>query len=73
MSKPSVPTPRTVAPLVLHYDGERWQRLVTGASGDLWWISVTPIDGSFYMAGALSPALDKLRLDVTEFPLRWRA
>ena len=24
----------------------------TGASGDLWWISVTPIDGSFYMAGA---------------------
>jgi hypothetical protein len=39
-------------PLVLHYDGERWQRLATGASGDLWWISVTPIDGSFYLAGS---------------------
>lgn len=38
-------------PMVLHYDGERWQRLATGATGDLWWISVTPIDGSFYMAG----------------------
>lgn len=38
-------------PLVLHYDGGAWQRLETGAEGDLWWISVTPIDGSFYMAG----------------------
>lgn len=38
-------------PYVLHYDGQRWQRLNSGASGTLWWISVTPIDGSFYMAG----------------------
>ncbi len=39
-------------PYVLHYDGNRWQRLrtpITGAA--LRWISVTPIDGSFYMAG----------------------
>ena len=38
-------------PYVLHYDGESWERLETGATGDLWWLSVTPIDGSFYMAG----------------------
>ncbi len=41
-----------LGPYVLHYDGQKWERLLTGASGDLWWISVTPIDGSFYMAGA---------------------
>jgi hypothetical protein len=39
-------------PYVVHYDGSGWKRLDTGASGDLWWISVTPIDGDFYMAGA---------------------
>jgi hypothetical protein len=38
-------------PLVLHYNGQSWQRLTTGATGGLWWISVTPIDGDFYMAG----------------------
>jgi len=38
-------------PYVLHYDGSTWQRLNTGVSGDLWWISVAPIDGQFYMAG----------------------
>jgi hypothetical protein len=38
-------------PYVLHYNGESWERLETGATGDLWWLSVTPIDGSFYMAG----------------------
>jgi len=38
-------------PLVLHYDGQTWQRLNSGATGGLWWISVTPIDGDFYMAG----------------------
>ncbi len=38
-------------PYVLHYDGRRWRRLNTGASGDLWWVSVTPIGGAFYMAG----------------------
>ena len=50
-------------PLVVHYDGARWQRLPTGASGDLWWISVTPIDGSFYMAGANGLILE---YDLTE-------
>lgn len=40
------------APLVLHYDGNAWQRLHTGVTGGLWWISTTPIDGNFYLAGA---------------------
>jgi hypothetical protein len=38
-------------PLVLKYDGSAWRRLDSGATGALWWISVTPIDGDFYMAG----------------------
>lgn len=38
-------------PMVLRYDGTSWRRLETGATGDLWWISVTPVDGAFYMAG----------------------
>ena len=38
-------------PYVMHYDGSIWKRLDTGASGGLWWITVTPIDGDFYMAG----------------------
>jgi len=38
-------------PYFLHFDGNRWQRLNTGATGTLWWVSVTPIDGSLYMAG----------------------
>lgn len=38
-------------PLVLHYNGQRWQRYDTGAEGDLWWISVDPIGGSYFMAG----------------------
>ena len=38
-------------PLVLHYNGTAWQRLHTGAGSGLWWISVTPIDGDFYLAG----------------------
>jgi len=25
-------------PMVLHYDGQQWTRLATGASGDLWWV-----------------------------------
>jgi hypothetical protein len=40
-----------LGPRVLHYDGQKWHRLNTEATGDLWWVSVTPIDGSFYMAG----------------------
>ncbi len=38
-------------PFVLHYDGQRWRRLASGASGDLWWISNEPIDGAYYMVG----------------------
>jgi hypothetical protein len=38
-------------PMVLHYDGSAWQRLKTGAAGGLWWISVTPVGGDFYLAG----------------------
>lgn len=38
-------------PFVLHYDGQRWRRLNSGARGDLWWISVEPIDGAYYMVG----------------------
>ncbi len=41
-----------VGPYVLHYDGQTWSRLETGASGDLWWISVPSINGVFFMAGA---------------------
>lgn len=40
-----------LGPYVLHYDGAAWKRLVSGASGDLWWVSVNMIDGAFYMAG----------------------
>jgi hypothetical protein len=39
-------------PYVLHYDGQIWRRLMTGTTGDLWWISVAPLDGHFFMAGA---------------------
>ena len=38
-------------PYIVHYDGTGWRRLDSGATGALWWISVTPIDGAFYMAG----------------------
>ncbi len=27
-------------PMVLHYDGEGWSKLATGASGDLWWVTI---------------------------------
>jgi hypothetical protein len=43
---------RGEGPAVLHYDGDRWTRLRTDARGDLWWISVEPIDGKFYMCGS---------------------
>jgi len=45
------PSTDDFGPYVLHYDGERWRRLNTHATGTLWWISVTPIDGAFYMSG----------------------
>jgi hypothetical protein len=36
-------------PLVLHYDGEAWSRMATGASGDLWWVSGR--DDEVWMSG----------------------
>lgn len=41
-----------LGPMVMRYDGSSWRRLQSGATGDLWWISVTPIDGTFFMSGA---------------------
>lgn len=40
-----------LGPYVLHYNGQCWKRLRTGATGGLWWISFKPIDGAFYMVG----------------------
>ena len=41
-----------LGPYVVHYSGGYWRRLNTGlTAGNLWWISVTPIDGAFYMSG----------------------
>jgi hypothetical protein len=37
-------------PLVLHYDGDGWQRIATGTRGDLWWIAPVP-GGPTYLAG----------------------
>src|SRR5688500_15832556 len=28
-------------PLVLHWDGQEWQREMTGTRGDLWWVHAT--------------------------------
>jgi hypothetical protein len=39
-------------PLLLRYDGASWQRLATGAKGDLWWISDRPVDGLLYLSGS---------------------
>jgi len=39
-------------PYIVHYNNGTWTRLDSGATGNLWWISVTPIDGDFYMAGS---------------------
>ena len=39
-------------PLFLHYDGIRWERLDTGAAGDLWWISTEPVGGRYFLSGA---------------------
>jgi hypothetical protein len=38
-------------PLVLHWDGQAWQRLATGVRGDLWWVHATAA-GSVYFAGS---------------------
>lgn len=37
--------------LVLHYDGERWQKLSTGVEADLWWVHALAPD-SVWMGGA---------------------
>lgn len=39
-------------PYVLHFDGQSWRRLLSGGSGDLWWISDRPLAGRWFMAGA---------------------
>jgi len=39
-------------PLVVQFDGGKWHRLLTGQTGDLWWISDHQIEGAFYMCGA---------------------
>ncbi len=44
-------------PLVLHYDGEQWTRLNSGASDDLWWISDRRVGDSFFMVGENGLAL----------------
>ncbi len=38
-------------PYVLHYNGQKWRRLNSGAQGDLWWISLDPIEGAYYLVG----------------------
>lgn len=38
-------------PLVLHFDGEGWDRLETGARGDLWWVFGFA-GGPIYLGGA---------------------
>jgi hypothetical protein len=38
-------------PMVVHYDGQRWERLDTGTSGDLWWVFGFA-DGPVFMGGA---------------------
>jgi len=40
-----------LGPFVVGYDGDHWRRILTGATGDLWWISDRPIDGAFYLSG----------------------
>jgi hypothetical protein len=43
-------------PIVLHYDGTRWTRVVTGSRGALWWTQTFP-DGTTFMAGEQSTIL----------------
>lgn len=38
-------------PLVLHWDGSRWERKATGFGGDLWWVQAHE-DGTVYMSGS---------------------
>lgn len=38
-------------PLVLHWDGDTWQREASGVSGELWWVHALP-SGSVFFGGA---------------------
>lgn len=38
-------------PWVMRYDGVSWRRLLTGATGDLWWVHLFD-DGTAYLGGA---------------------
>jgi hypothetical protein len=38
-------------PLVLHFDGDAWQRRDTGVRGDLWWVHATR-EGPVFFAGS---------------------
>lgn len=38
-------------PLVLHWDGDGWERKATGVSGDLWWVQALE-SGDVYMSGS---------------------
>lgn len=39
-----------MGPMVLHFDGAEWRRLLTGQTGDLWWVHGVP-DGSVFLGG----------------------
>jgi hypothetical protein len=43
-------------PLVLHYDGNNWERRRTGTRGSLWWVHPTR-DGTVFMGGTSSTVL----------------
>lgn len=43
-------------PIVLHYDGSKWERLATGSRGDLWWVHAFA-DGPVFLAGAYATVL----------------
>jgi hypothetical protein len=49
-------------PLLLHFDGDEWQRRETGVRGDLWWVHAVP-EGPVFLGG--SDAL-LLRLEAGE-------
>lgn len=38
-------------PLVLHWDGQDWQREMTGTRGDLWWVHATQ-EGPVFLGGS---------------------
>jgi len=44
-------------PWVFHWDGEAMERLQTGATGNLWWVSGTSASGPIYLAGGGGLAL----------------